>query len=321
METIFNVAKKAGRKVAIIGRSMHKMITAVSETSYFSSKFKESVNSILNEEEAASMPPEKVLLICTGSQGEARSALYKLARGENKAIKLGKTDVVVFSSKVIPGNELDIRGMQNLLVRKETEVVTTDTEDDIHVSGHPSKKAIEKMYKWLNPKSFIPVHGDMRMLSAHKKFAEENGLSETLLAESGDVISFTGGKLKKIIHKDVIFNAIDGNDLIPLNSPAIRERTIMSYNGHISISFLLSAEDKIIGSPSITTSITISGIYVDEENDKKFANLIYQIITTEIVKNSNNIKVLTTECENSIKKLMARNFDKKPLVSVHIHKV
>jgi ribonuclease J len=146
METILYVAKQTGRRAAIIGRSMHKMISAVSDTSYFSSKFKNNVSSILTEEEAASMPPEKVLLICTGSQGEERSALYKLARGENRSIQLGKQDVVLFSSKVIPGNELDIREMQNLLVKKDIEIVTTDSEDDIHVSGHPTKESLAKMY-------------------------------------------------------------------------------------------------------------------------------------------------------------------------------
>ena len=316
METIFNVAKKTGRRVAIIGRSMHKMINAVSNTAYFSNKFKTSVNSILTDEEAASMPPEKVLLICTGSQGESRSALFRLARGENKVIKLGKQDVVLFSSKVIPGNELGIREMQNLLVRKDVEIVTTDTEDDIHVSGHPNKEAIAKMYGWLKPKSLIPVHGDARMLYAQRDFAYQSGISDVLIAESGDIVNFSGGMLKKVDHKDVVFNAIDGTDLIPLSSPVIRERSIMTYNGHVSVSFLMSGKNKIVGTPEIT----INGIHVDAENRNKLDSIIYQIISTEIVKNPENKENLIKECEFSIKKLISRHFEKKPIVTVHIHK-
>lgn len=316
METIFNVAKKAGRRVGIIGRSMHKMINAVSDTTYFSNQFKTSVNSILTDEEAASMPPEKVLLICTGSQGEARSALFRLARGENKVIKLGKQDVVLFSSKVIPGNELGIREMQNLLIRKEVEIVTTDTEDDIHVSGHPNKEAIAKMYGWLKPKSLIPVHGDARMLYAQRDFAQKFGIKEVLIAESGDVVNFSGGMLKKIAHKDFVLNAIDGADLIPLSSPIIRERQIMTYNGHVSISFLMSKNNKIDGSPDVT----INGIHIDEENRNKLDSIIYQILSTEIVKNPKDIETLKKDCESSIRKLISRHFEKKPIVVVHIHK-
>ncbi len=316
LETIFSVAKKLGRKVAIIGRSMHKMLDAVSETSYFSKQFKNNVNSILTDEEVASMPPEKVLVICTGSQGEARSALFRLARGENKLIKLDKNDVVLFSSKVIPGNELGIREMQNLLIRKGVEIVTTDTEDDIHVSGHPNKESIALMYKWLKPRSLMPVHGDARMLFAHKDFAKECGISEVFVAESGDVVNFKGGKLQKIKHHDVIFNALDGDDLIPINSKAIRERTVMTYNGHMSVSFVVSDEDKLIGSPDVV----IEGIYLENTTNEKLNSVIYQIISTELVKTS-DIEKLKVACESSLRKLIARHFEKKPLVSVHIHKV
>lgn len=316
LETIFFVAKKLGRKVAIIGRSMYKMLDAVSETSYFSKEFKNNVNSTLTDEEAASMPPEKVLILCTGSQGEARSGLFRLARGENKLIKFGENDVVLFSSKVIPGNELGIREMQNLLVRKGVEIVTTDTEDDIHVSGHPNKDAIAKMYKWLKPKSLMPVHGDARMLFAHKDFAQQCGISEVFVAESGDVVNFVGGKLNKIRHYDVVFNAIDGNDLIPINSPAIRERNIMTYNGHMSVSCVISSDNKLAESPQIV----IQGVYLEDNIKEKINSVIYQIITNELEK-TDNIETLKIACEKQLRRLIERHFEKKPLVNVFIHKI
>lgn len=315
LETIFNVARKTKRKVAILGKSMYKMLEAVAETAYYTSKFKDNVNSILSDDEAMSMPPEKVLLICTGSQGESRSALYRIARGENKSITFGDRDVVIFSSKVIPGNELGIRDLQNLLTRKGVELVTTDTEKDIHVSGHPNKESVSKMYGWLRPRSLIPVHGDARMLYAQRDFALECNIPEVIIAESGDVISVSGGQLKKIDHIDVSFNAVDGGDVISLESAPIRERTTMTYNGHVCVSFLLSSENRMVSSPEIT----IQGINIYPEFAEKINSLVYQVISSELAKGKDDDS-LRKECESSIRKLMFRHFEKKPLVVVHILK-
>jgi ribonuclease J len=202
------------------------------------------------------------------------------------------------------------------LVKKDIEIVTTDSEDDIHVSGHPTKESLAKMYEWLKPKSFIPIHGDARMLYAHKKFAENNGIPETLLVESGDIVKYLNGKLEKIGHRNVVFNALDSVDLIPLNSGALRERNTMAHNGHVSVSFVLSKDNKIIGVPNVS----IHGVHVDSENYKNLEKLVHQILKTEVEKKPSKIKTLKNECETSIKKLIAKNFSKKPIVAVHIHK-
>jgi ribonuclease J len=207
--------------------------------------------------------------------------------------------------------------MQNLLVKSGVEVVTTDTDDNIHVSGHPDKQAVAKMYGWLHPKTLIPIHGDARMLYAHKTFANENGISKVLVAESGDVISFSDGKLRKMEHKEIVFNAIDCTDLIPLNSKAIRERNAMSYGGHVGVSFILSSN----GKSCTSLDAVISGIYIDNDNSKRLEKLIYQVIDTEIAKNTGNIKLLKNGCELSIKKLILRHFDKRPIITVHVHKI
>ncbi|MDR3031408.1 MAG: ribonuclease J [Holosporales bacterium] len=316
MATIFSVAKSLGRKVAIIGRSINRMINAVSSTSYFSKEFKNAISAVVSDEEAASMPFSKVLLICTGSQGESKSALFRLSRGENRVIKLGKNDAVLFSSKAIPGNELEIREMQNSLVKQGTEIVTTDTEEDMHVSGHPNKKAIKKMFAWLNPKTVIPIHGDAMMLHAHAKFAQENGIHETMVVQSGDIISVLNGRLKKISHRDVIFNALDGSDLIPINSKAIRERELMSYNGLVSVSMVLTENNTMLDSPAVS----VHGIYMDKEVIDRLEKMIRKSITSEIVKHSSDIDAIRKNSVNSIKGLIFRHFEKKPLVAIHIHK-
>jgi ribonuclease J len=293
---------------------MHKMIAAVTDTSYYSNEFKKNISEVLSEEEVADMRPESVILMCTGSQGETRSALHRLARGENKKIKMGKQDVVLFSSKVIPGNELEIREMQNLLIKKGVEVVATDTEDDIHVSGHPSKNSLCKMYEWINPKTFIPIHGDARMLYAHKKFAEECGIRNAIVIESGDVVRCKDGQIAKIGHQKTGLNAVDGPYLLPLEAQEIQDRSVMACNGHICVGFTLTKKNKLDKKPIIS----IVGVYIDKDKLKQIEKEINKIITNELNKD-NNIP-LETRCATDIRKLFAKQLDKRPIVTIQIHR-
>ncbi|MDR2598437.1 MAG: ribonuclease J [Holosporales bacterium] len=316
METVFHIARESGRKIAIVGRSMFKMISAVSETSYLSKEFKAGISSIIPEEDAVSLPPSKVLLMCTGSQGEARSALFRLARGENRVIKLGKHDVVVFSSKVIPGNEICIRDMQNLLTRNGVEIVTTATEDDIHVSGHPSKGDLVRMYEWLKPKSFIPIHGDSVMLHAHQKFAEQNGIHESLIVESGEIIGLSNGQLQRLSKIDLTFMALDGQSLIPITHDAINERLTMSTGGSISVSFIVSNDNRLLNAPDIITR----GIFIDRGEAKRLESRLYQIVANEVTKHPGSVNEIKRECVSAIRKVMTKQFDKKPAIFIHVHR-
>ena len=155
------------------------------------------------------------------------------------------------------------------------------------------------------------------MLYAHKHFAQENGISEVIVIGSGDIVNVNSGKLEVVGHHDVTFNAIDGTDLIPITSPNIRDRSTMSYNGHVSVSILLSSKDKIVGSPDVK----IHGIYVDAENSKKLDSQIFQVLSNDITKYANNIDTLKKEGAASIKKLITRHFEKKPIVTLHVHRV
>jgi ribonuclease J len=317
LETIFQIARKAKRKIGLIGRSMHRMLDAVAETSYFSRDLKDGISSIIPDAEVMSLPPEQVLLVCTGSQGEARSALFKLARGENKAIKFGGKDVVFFSSKIIPGNEIAIREMQNFLVRNNVGIVTQEMERNIHVSGHPNRKALALMYKWLKPKSFIPIHGDPMMLRIHSAFAEENGIKEIMMIDSGDLVNVSDGKISKISHFDLTFNAVDGSNLVPLTSKIIRDREVMSCNGHISISFMIEKDKekrsaKLLNSPSVV----MNGIHVDPKYSAKLNSAIRHTISNELAKDIDEIR---KNCSIAVKKLISRELGKKPIVIIHVH--
>ena len=320
IDAIFELAKKHNRKVLVIGKSILNMLSAVSGTSYLSKSLKSNISSIINEQQAASMPPEKVLMICTGSQGEDKSALFKLAKGENRTIKLNKNDVVLFSSKVIPGNELYIRNMQNLLAQRGVEIVTSETEDYIHVSGHPNKKALKKMYEWLNPKSLIPLHGDPVMLHAHQKYAEECGIKNTIVVTSGDLVSVDKdtGHIKKMHHNNVIYNAVDGRYIIPINHSCLRERFVLSRHGCVGVTFTVNKKSNKLVNNNL--NINIHGIYIDKINLDKIKNNIITIIYGLLIKIKDDNKI-KEECRKEVTKIINQYCEKKPIVDVNFYRV
>ena len=320
IDAIFELAKKHNRKVLVIGKSILNMLSAVSGTNYLSKSLKSSISSIINEQQAASMPPEKVLMICTGSQGEDKSALFKLAKGENRTIKLNKDDVVLFSSKVIPGNELYIRSMQNLLAQKGVEIVTSETEDYIHVSGHPNKKALQKMYEWLKPNALIPLHGDPVMLHAHQKYAEECGIKNTIVITSGDSVSIDKdtGHLKKMHHNNVIYNAVDGRYIIPINHSCLRERFVLSRHGCVGVTFTVNKKsNKLINN---NLNINIHGIYINKINLDKIKNNIIKIISGLLIKTKDDNKI-KEGCRKEVTQIINQYCEKKPIVDVNFYRV
>ena len=319
IDAIFKLAKKHKRKVLVIGKSILNMLNAVSGTSYFSKSLKSSISSAINEQQAASMKPEQVLMICTGSQGEDKSALFRLAKGENRTIKLNKDDVVLFSSKVIPGNELYIRNMQNLLAQKEVEIVNAETEDYIHVSGHPNKKALKKMYSWLNPKSLIPLHGDPVMLHAHQKYAEECGIQNTIVVTSGDLVSISKdtGQLKKVHHNNVIYNAVDGRYIIPINHSCLRERFVLSRHGCVGVTFVVNKKSNKLVNNSI--NISIHGIYASKISLDKIKNNIIKMISGLLIKLKDDNKI-KEECRKEVTQIIHQYCEKKPIIDINFYR-
>ena len=323
IEAICELAQKNHRKVVIIGRSIYRMLEAVTETSYYTKDFKRYIDNIVSDEKAASMPPEQVLMICTGSQGEAKSAMYRLARGENRFIKLGTQDAVFFSSKVIPGNELGIREMQNALIQLGVELVTAETEHEIHVSGHPDRNALQQMYNWLKPNALIPLHGDPIMLHAHKAFAEECGIKNSIIVASGDIISIHkgDGTLKKVSHRNIVYNVLDGKYIIPINSTCLTERTFMSTQGHVGVSFAVDKNNKLLGN----IDILIRGIFLTPNLLSTIRRNVATIVNNQLAKVNGNKTVvdgsLRKSIQDDLKLLIAKLCEKKPIISIHVHQI
>src|SRR5882672_7600825 len=186
LSTIAYAAQQNGRDVALVGRSLGRIDKAARENGYLTD-----VPRFLTEDEAGYVPRDKILMICTGSQGEPRAALARIARDDHPNVVLEEDDVVIFSSRIIPGNEKAIGRLQNALVRLGVEVVT-DADHFVHVSGHPARDELVRMYQMIRPRVAIPVHGEARHLAAHAELARDCQVNEALVIENGDLVRLDG---------------------------------------------------------------------------------------------------------------------------------
>lgn len=225
LETALLAAQESGRKICVVGRSMQKMIVAAKDTGYL-----RNIPSFIDERTAASMPPGQVLLICTGSQGEDRSALVRIAEGSHPIVKMNEDDLVLFSSRVIPGNEKAIGALHSKLAQAGADIITA-AEEDIHVSGHPSSQSIQKMYKLLRPKIVIPVHGEARHLIAQAHFAQEQGIEHVITPSNGTLIQLAGDHpgIVGVVQQGQW--AVDGKRMVAFDSNVVKERTRLSEDG------------------------------------------------------------------------------------------
>jgi len=245
LESVMIAAGENGRSVNLIGRSMHRMVEAAKAVGLL-----KNINNLVSEEEAQSMPGEHVLYLCTGSQGEPRAALTRIANGSHRSVKFGHGDVVIFSSKIIPGNEKGIFALQNSLADQGIEIVT-EKDRNIHVSGHPCQDELKDMYAWARPHIAIPVHGERRHLLAHAKLAKSLQIKHTLAPHNGELIllSDKGAKIIDIVPNGRLHE--DCGEIISADDHSLRERKKMAYAGHISTSLVINHKGSLIGGPDV----------------------------------------------------------------------
>lgn len=244
IESVMMAAKANNRNVCLVGRSMHRMVGAAKAIGLLGE-----VGHILDEDEAADMPQGHVLYLCTGSQGEPRAALSKIANGNHRNVSFKQGDVVIFSSKIIPGNEKGIFALQNALADDGISIVT-EKDRDIHVSGHPCRDELKAMYEWVRPDIAIPVHGERRHLLEHAQLARDLGTRKALAPHNGEMIRLapTGPEIVDIVPSGRLHQ--DGNVIVSDNDEGLRLRRKMAYAGQVSISLVVDkAKGRIISGP------------------------------------------------------------------------
>jgi len=233
VKSIALAAEKAGRRVLLVGRSMKRSVTVASELGYL-----EGIEPFLSEEDYISMPRDRVVLVLTGSQGEARAALAKIARDEMCDLALAAGDVVIYSSRSIPGNEKAIIDTQNCLIDRGVKVIT-DHDAPVHVSGHPYRSQLRQMYAWVRPQILVPVHGEAAHLAAHASFGAMSGIKTVAQIRNGDVLQLAPGTAEVIDRVPVGRIYKDGNLLGDEDQLGIHERRKLSHVGHVAVSLLL----------------------------------------------------------------------------------
>jgi ribonuclease J len=261
LKTIGEVARDAGRKLCMAGRSLERILRVAQETGYLLD-FPEAISF----EEAMRLPRAQVLIVATGGQGEPRAALSRIAGG-NHELKLVEGDTVIFSSKIIPGNEISIARIMNALSDLGVEIVT-ESKAHVHVSGHPGRPELVKMYDWIRPQIVVPVHGEPRHLAEHARFALEHGVPKSVFQTNGDIVRLAPGEPKKIDEARVGRLVLDGDVILPADGATITERRRISLGGLITVALPLGPDGKLAGTPSVHPF----GVPVEEDRDDFIAD-------------------------------------------------
>ncbi len=311
VETIAKAAQAAGRHVAIVGRSLRNMTTAARDCGYL-----KDVPEFLDEDDANSVHDENLLLICTGSQGEPRSALARIASDNHPHIALGEGDTVIFSSRMIPGNERAIGKVQDNLTRCGVRVMT-DADHMVHVSGHPARDELRHLYRLVRPKIAIPVHGEWRHLSEHAELARAMQVTP-LLVEDGDLVTLTPN------HAEITDSAptgrlvLDGNRLVPLGGALLSARKRMLFNGLVVASLAVDEGGQVVGTPRISAP----GLY--EPGAPEIA-LVVRELTAAIADLPGPVRrdddALAEMARISLRRALGKRLQKRPLVDVHLLRV
>jgi len=257
MDSVAHAARESGREVALVGRSLWRMHDAAKQTGYLNG-----ASRFLTDEEAAHLPRDKVVLLCTGSQGESRSALARIVREDHPHIALEAGDTAIFSSRVIPGNEKVIGGLQNALAMLGVEVITAD-QAPVHVSGHPNRDELVQMYQWIRPSIAIPVHGEPRHLFAHAALARECQVPYTQVPFNGAVIRLTkdGPTLVDEVYAGHL--AVDGNRIVPLEGATMRSRRKIGYSGAATVTVAVDEDGRLMADPQIS----VTGLLDQDDGD------------------------------------------------------
>ncbi len=248
MDTAIRAGQAAGRKVCLVGRSMHRMAAAAKSVGFLSD-----IEPLIEEGQAKSMPADKVLLLCTGSQGEARAALSRIADGSHPHINLGQGDCVVFSSRVIPGNEVPIRNLQNKLAERGVRLYTERDHPGIHVSGHPCRDELADMYRWARPTIAVPTHGERRHLMEHCSFALDLQVPQAIAPRNGDMVRLAPGRAEIIDETPSGRLYVDGGMLTPENGDALRERRHAAHNGVLHVFVVIDGKGRIASGPAVSS--------------------------------------------------------------------
>ncbi|HET6941879.1 MAG TPA: ribonuclease J [Sphingomicrobium sp.] len=256
LQTIGRVANETGRKVCMAGRSLDRIVRVAKSTGYLLD-FPE----IVGFDEVMRLPRKEALIMATGGQGEQRAALGRIALG-NHDIKLTEGDTVIFSSKIIPGNEAAIGRIMNALSDLGV-IIITDRQAHVHVSGHPGRPELAQMYDWIRPEIIVPVHGEPRHMAEHARFALSHGVPKAALQRNGDVVRLAPDGPEKLAEVRVGRLVLDGDVILPADGATITERRRLGFSGLITVALPVGPDGELAGTPIVRPF----GVPIEEDRD------------------------------------------------------
>jgi len=315
MESIFYCAKKIGRQISLVGRSMHRIYKAAKQCGYLNNLIEP-----LDHREAKKISREKIVYLCTGSQGEPNGAMMRISNYIHPDVVIESGDTVIFSSKIIPGNEKKLYKLHNQLVKNDIKVISEENEF-VHVSGHPNREDLKDMYKWVKPKSVLPVHGEHRHMFEHINFAKEMQVPYPVRVENGDVVQLHPGEKPKVIDKAPSGRIyVDGNISVAEESQSIKDRKHLSHNGFLEITIIINDVGLLVKKPIIS----FRGIPNNGENSNFIFELedkIQDICKTFSLKNSHQEQNLIGALKANCRKTVKEKTGKRPYTNVNLVRI
>jgi len=311
VESVAVAARAVGRSVALVGRSLRNLDAAARECGYL-----RDFPPFLTENDVDDVPDDNLLMLVTGSQGEPRSALARIALDTHPRVALGEGDTVVFSSRVIPGNERAIGTVQDNLVRRGVNLMT-DVDHLVHVSGHPARDELRRMYRLVKPRYAVPTHGEWRHLSAHAALAQEAG-ARPILLDDGDILSLAPGLAEVVDSAPVGRLVLDGNRLTPFTGDVMSARRRMLFNGVVLASLAVDTNGRLHGAPLVSAP----GLFDTDDPELKRISVEFADAVADLpapLRGDN--AALTDAARAALRRALGRRLQKRPLVDVHLLRI
>ncbi|MFC0246338.1 ribonuclease J [Falsochrobactrum ovis] len=315
IRSITEAARDAGRQVLVVGRSMKRTIAVAAELGYM-----EGLPEFLSEDDYGYIPRENVVMILTGSQGEPRAALAKLARDEMRSLALSPGDTVIFSSRPIPGNEKAILDIKNKLIDRGIKLIS-DEDALVHVSGHPRRNELQQMYAWVRPKILVPVHGEAAHLVAQGSLGAMAGIEEIAQIRDGDILRLAPGKAEIIDEAPVGRIYKDGKLIGDEDEIGMVERRKLAYVGHVSVSILLDRDYKLLDEPDLVAF----GLPEEDQHGDLLEELLLDAVINAVDSipraRRKDLEVVREAARRAVRSAANEIWGKKPVVTVFLNRI
>ncbi len=310
IKAVAEAARAAGRELVIAGRALHRVIDVAIDTGYLPQGFR-----YVDQQQFGELKRSKVVCLCTGSQGEPRAAMARIAANEHPDVSLDRGDLAIFSSRTIPGNERAVGAIQNSLVRMGVEVLT-DGDALVHVTGHPRRDELRQLYGWVRPKIAVPMHGEPRHLKAHAELAREAGVSEVQIAYNGEMVRIAPGPVRVIDDAPVGRLFRDGNLIVPSGDAPVRERRKLAVVGIVVVALALSRRGEVAAEPQVA----LDGVPYEDEAGEPMQEIVLTAIEGTLRSiprdRRRDLEMVSEAVRRSVRGAVSNAWGKKPIVKV-----